>query len=191
LSEQLERLGARLAPALEELGFPAYLVDNEGMIRWQNAAAVALTGDVRGRHFSRFVAPEYRHRSRASFMRQMLGVEGAVAMESAALGPDGTRRPVHISRIPLESADGIVGVFGMAQSLTEDTRELPAPHLTPRQHETLRLLAEGRSTLEVAAELGVTPETARNYIRQLLRALGTHSRLAAVARARELGLVSR
>jgi DNA-binding NarL/FixJ family response regulator len=35
----------------------------------------------------------------------------------------------------------------------------------------------------------VTRETARNYIRRLLRALGVHSRLEAVVRGREAGLV--
>jgi DNA-binding CsgD family transcriptional regulator len=66
---------------------------------------------------------------------------------------------------------------------------MTAIHLTPRQHETLRLLAQGLSTEEVASSLGVTRETARNYIRRLLRTLGVRSRLEAVVRGRELGLI--
>src|SRR5438477_427555 len=63
------------------------------------------------------------------------------------------------------------------------------PARAPRLHETLRLLAEGSSTEAIATTLGVTRESARNYIRLLLRALGAHSRLEAVARGRELRLL--
>ncbi len=61
--------------------------------------------------------------------------------------------------------------------------------LTPRQNETLHLLAAGLTTEQIAERLGVSRETARNYIRRLLRALGVHSRLEAVVRGREDGLI--
>lgn len=66
------------------------------------------------------------------------------------------------------------------------------PHgtaLTPRQREILRLLSAGASTDEIANELFISKETVRNHVRQILKALSAHSRLAAVAKARTLGLV--
>jgi DNA-binding NarL/FixJ family response regulator len=48
----------------------------------------------------------------------------------------------------------------------------------------LRLLEQGRSTKQIAAELHLSIETVRNHIRRLFRALGVHSRLEAVAAAR-------
>ena len=63
------------------------------------------------------------------------------------------------------------------------------PRLTPRQHDVLRLLGHGASTAQIAKELGITVETTRNYIRQLLRRLGQSSRVAAVAYARRHGLL--
>ena len=60
----------------------------------------------------------------------------------------------------------------------------PPPHLTPRQVEVLRLLEQGRSTKQIAAELHLTPETVRNHIRRLFLALAVNSRLEAVAAAR-------
>jgi DNA-binding NarL/FixJ family response regulator len=48
----------------------------------------------------------------------------------------------------------------------------------------LRLLQQGRSTDQIAAELSLSRETVRNHIRHLLRALGVHTRLEAVAVAR-------
>ena len=64
-----------------------------------------------------------------------------------------------------------------------------APHLTPRQLEVLRLLSEGRSTADIARELGLRPTTVRNYIANLLAALGVHTRLQAVIAGRRTGLI--
>jgi DNA-binding NarL/FixJ family response regulator len=64
-----------------------------------------------------------------------------------------------------------------------------APHLTKRQLDVLRLLAAGRSTIEIAAELGLSQTTVRNYVANLLAALGAHTRLQAVIAAREAGLI--
>ena len=63
------------------------------------------------------------------------------------------------------------------------------PHLTKRQLEVLRLLAEGLSTAEIATELGLRKTTVRNYIANLLVALGAHTRLQAVIAARKAGLI--
>ena len=62
--------------------------------------------------------------------------------------------------------------------------------LTKRQLEVLSLLAEGKSTDEIAAELGVRRTTARNHIANLLAALGAHSRLQAVVIAQRAGLLT-
>ena len=62
--------------------------------------------------------------------------------------------------------------------------------LTKRQLEVLRLLAEGKSTDEITAELGVSRTTARNHIANLLAALGAHSRLQAVVIARRAGILT-
>jgi DNA-binding CsgD family transcriptional regulator len=47
----------------------------------------------------------------------------------------------------------------------------------------LELLSQGLSTAEIAARLGIAPETTRNHIRMLLSELGVHSRLEAVVLA--------
>jgi DNA-binding NarL/FixJ family response regulator len=48
----------------------------------------------------------------------------------------------------------------------------------------LRLLEQGHSTKQIAAELHVSTETVRNHVRRLFQALGVNSRLEAVAAAR-------
>lgn len=66
--------------------------------------------------------------------------------------------------------------------------ELPA--LTPRQIEVLNMLATGKSAKEIGRELYLSEATVRNHIRSLLQALGAHSQLEALAKAREVGLIS-
>jgi DNA-binding NarL/FixJ family response regulator len=72
-----------------------------------------------------------------------------------------------------------------------DTINPPADfkaHLTPRQIQVLKLLSAGHSTGSVAEQLQLSTEAVRNHVRGILLALGVHSRVQAVVRARELGL---
>jgi DNA-binding NarL/FixJ family response regulator len=41
----------------------------------------------------------------------------------------------------------------------------------------------------MAQEMSVAAETVRNHVKRLLRRLNAHSRLEAVAKAREMGLI--
>lgn len=50
-------------------------------------------------------------------------------------------------------------------------------------------LARGHSTERISEALGIAPETVRNHIRGILASLGVHTRLEAVIRGHELGLV--
>lgn len=65
----------------------------------------------------------------------------------------------------------------------------PVPQLTPRQREILGLLAEGQPVKTIARRLGLTEATVRNHIQLLFAALGAHSQLEAVARARTYELI--
>jgi DNA-binding NarL/FixJ family response regulator len=62
--------------------------------------------------------------------------------------------------------------------------------LTVREKEVLRLMAEGLSSRAVAAKLGISYTTVRTHIRSLDSKLGVHSKLEAIVKARELGLIS-
>jgi DNA-binding NarL/FixJ family response regulator len=97
---------------------------------------------------------------------------------------DGERIGVEVSSVPLYSGDRIIGVFGQLVHVDEEPDRPLHPNLTPRQAEVLRLLERGQSTQQIARELHLSLETVRNHIRHLLRALGVHSRLEAVALAR-------
>ncbi|HWC32186.1 MAG TPA: response regulator transcription factor, partial [Actinomycetota bacterium] len=65
----------------------------------------------------------------------------------------------------------------------------PGSDLTPREHDVLRLLADGVSNAEIASRLGLSLNTVRNYIQTILGKLDAHSKLEAVAIAARRGLV--
>jgi PAS domain S-box-containing protein len=178
------KVGGDVEQALNSVGVPSYVLDTTGVVRWINAAAERLVGDVRGRQFTSVVAPEDSRRARELFSRKVLGTAPATDTTGALMSTAGTRVPVEISSVPLMSGERVVGVFGLFEEHPDDRPMAPHPHLTPRQVEVLRLLEQGRSTKQIAAELHLSTETVRNHIRRLFRALGVHSRLEAVAAAR-------
>jgi DNA-binding NarL/FixJ family response regulator len=102
------------------------------------------------------------------------------------VGAEGTRTKVDISSVPLTEGQRVVGVFGQVSDIEPAEERPPILHLTPRQDEVLRLLERGWSTDQIARELHLSPETVRNHVRRLLRALGAHTRLEAVAHARRV-----
>ena len=124
-------VGGDVEQALSNVGVASYVLDPMGVVRWLNAAAEELVGDVRGHHFTFVVAPEDSQRARELFSRKLLGTSS-----------------------------------------------------TNVSVQVLRLLEQGRSTKQIAAELHLSTETVRNHVRRFFKALGVNSRLEAVAAAR-------
>lgn len=61
--------------------------------------------------------------------------------------------------------------------------------LTPREREILRLLIDGRTNAEIAAQLGLSVYTVKNHVRNLLGKLGVGSRTEAVSLALQRGVL--
>jgi predicted ATPase/DNA-binding CsgD family transcriptional regulator len=89
-------------------------------------------------------------------------------------------------------------IDGMAKELLAELQQevkggeaevLPQPlfdPLTERELEILRLMASGAATHEIAKQLYLTTGTVRWYLKQIYSKLAVHSRIQALARAREL-----
>ena len=180
--------GLDLLDTVELLSIPSYVIDPQGTIRWLNPAARALVGNAVGRQFTDVVARDYVGRAREQFLRKLHGKD-ATDFEVELAGAHGERVVADVSSVAVRDGRHVVGVFGLAQpSLIRESTEV-APVLTPRQAEVLHLLSGGASTTQIQETLQLSRETVRNHISHLLRALGAHSRLEAVAMARRSGLI--
>ena len=174
-----------LEEVLEHVNVPSYHIDPTGVVRWLNAAARSLVGDVRGSQFTSVVAPEDTRKARELFARKVVGAAAVTDAVVDIVALDGSRITVEISSVPVVKGDHLVGVFGQVADLIEEPHAHPELHLTPRQAEVLTLLERGRTTKQIAEELHLSTETVRNHVRRLFRTMGVHSRLEAVAMAHE------
>jgi DNA-binding NarL/FixJ family response regulator len=78
-----------------------------------------------------------------------------------------------------------------AGNTAADSRKQLGAALSPREHEVLRLIAEGATNQQIGRELRLSPGTVRNYNCRIFRKLGVASRTQAAVRAIELQIVSR
>jgi DNA-binding NarL/FixJ family response regulator len=80
----------------------------------------------------------------------------------------------HKSFFTSRASDVILGrVRGYSQG--EDTKELARNRLTPREHEIVQLLAEGKSSKEVGESLSISVKTADTHRANIMRKLDLHS----------------
>ena len=80
---------------------------------------------------------------------------------------------------------------GLLQRIRASARRAPvaAVHLSSREHEVLRLLAEGKANSEIAQTLVISPSTVHNHISSILMKLQVGNRVQAAVRAVREGLV--
>ncbi|MBR0817640.1 response regulator transcription factor [Bradyrhizobium liaoningense] len=69
-----------------------------------------------------------------------------------------------------------------------DTKAQDLDVLTVREKETLGLICQGRSDIEMSAQLNLSQNTVRNHISSLYRKIGVHRRSAAILWARKRGI---
>jgi len=77
-------------------------------------------------------------------------------------------------------ASKLITEFQNLSKLTADRSQVPAPKLTDRELEVLRLVAQGKTNREVADELYIAENTVKNHVRNILEKLHLHSRMEAV-----------
>src|SRR5258707_1874696 len=62
----------------------------------------------------------------------------------------------------------------------ERAQEVPAPRLTDREMQVLKLVARGMNNRDIAKELFISENTVKNHVRNILEKLQIHSRMEAV-----------
>jgi DNA-binding NarL/FixJ family response regulator len=104
---------------------------------------------------------------------EIVGAIRAVAAGQAIFGPGVASR--------------VLGVFAGPPQPALTAAE-PFPELTDREREILTLLAGGRRTAQIAAELYLSPKTVSNNLTSIFAKLEVTDRAGAIIRAREGGL---
>jgi DNA-binding NarL/FixJ family response regulator len=87
------------------------------------------------------------------------------------------------SRISPSMASKLLSEFAAMSKASEDKPQMPAPRLTDREMEVLRLVAQGLNNRDIAKKLFISENTVKNHIRNILEKLHLHSRMEAVVYA--------
>lgn len=117
-------------------------------------------------------------------------LNNSILLAPAAPGAGKGMYLIHLAR-ELDHAPAPPGTHALAHA-AEGRADAPAAgdeRLSRRELEVLRLLADGRTTAEIAAALTVSPFTARNHISSIQRKLGARNRVETVLLAAARGLI--
>jgi DNA-binding CsgD family transcriptional regulator len=192
LAAELEELGgADISRALEELPARSFVVDRAGVVRWASRSTLADLGDRIGESWTSLFDEEQVRKIRETVERALEAGESAeLTIEVKEKDGRVDRRDVSIA--PLRGGGSVLGVFGIAGAGRVHPRAIASAAgtgLTARQLEVLQLLAEGRSTAQIADELVISETTVRNHIAHELARLGVHTRVQALIVASRAGLL--
>jgi len=87
------------------------------------------------------------------------------------------------SLISPSMAGALLTEFAELSKRSEQVTRLPAPRLTDRELQVLRLVARGMANKDIASELFISENTVKNHVRNILEKLQLHSRMEAVVYA--------
>jgi two-component system NarL family response regulator len=87
------------------------------------------------------------------------------------------------SYISPSMASKLLTEFATMVRRDDERQQLPAPKLTDREMEVLKLVAKGLNNRDIAKQLFISENTVKNHIRNILEKLQLHSRMEAVVYA--------
>jgi PAS domain S-box-containing protein len=178
-----------LMDTLERVKVPSFIVGTNGAIAWLNGSAKEMFGDLTGKPFTAVVVPDDVPLVQRQLDRKLRGA-AVTDYHVNVVTRDGRVRRGEVSSVPIKGGDRCHAIFGVVIPGPAGAGTVRRVGLTARQTEVLQLLGEGASTEQMAAALHLSRETVRNHVRHVLRALGAHSRLEAVAIAHREGLLA-
>jgi DNA-binding NarL/FixJ family response regulator len=114
--------------------------------------------------------------------------DAAVQVRARACGARGFISKTMAPEGIVHAIDAVLGGATALEAPSGTRAEMP--RLTVRQAEILELLSEGHGNKEIRHRLGIAERTVRSHLTELFQLLEAHSRMQALIRARELGLIA-
>jgi len=155
-------------------------------IRMPGLDGTQVLGKIRGDgidakvlFLSAFLEPELAYRTVAAGARGYLSKEASrqeICDAIAAVARGGTAFAPEVQE-------------GLQSAVRDRGRSDGAPSLTEREHQVLRLIAEGLTAPQIGKEIHISPATVKTHLRTLYDKLGVSDRAAAVAEAMRRGLL--
>ena len=170
LTERMLHQSAALAPLAEIAVQHRERLDGSGYPKGLSGAAITRPARILG------VVDAYRS------MREPRPHRAALSPEEAAAE---LQADVRAGKLDAAAAAAVLAAAGHAVGRRH---EWPAG-LTTREVDVLRLVARGLSSKQIAAQLVITPKTARNHIEHIYTKIDASSRVAASLYATEHGLL--
>jgi DNA-binding NarL/FixJ family response regulator len=106
------------------------------------------------------------------FRSLQAGAQGYLLKESAGAEVGDAVRAVHEGRRYLSHRITETVIADYVRQRQASERKSPLERLTPREREVLQLVAEGRSSAEIADVLFLSPKTVETYRSRLMQKLG-------------------
>ncbi len=101
------------------------------------------------------------------------------------------RKVAPIDEIELAALRVVAGQLVLDEWATRVALAAPEEPLSPREHEVLRLAADGLRDAEIAGRLYISRKTVDYHLRHMRRRFAAHSRIDLVNQARQRGLLPR
>jgi two-component system response regulator NreC len=117
------------------------------------------------------------------------GVRGFVNKNAASAELAAAIRSVHGGESFLSPAAARL-LIGRVRRGERRLREDPYDELTPREKEILKLIAEGKTTRQIAEALVISPKTVEGHRTRLMAKLGVHDRVELVKYAVRRGIIT-
>jgi DNA-binding CsgD family transcriptional regulator len=181
LSAHRENGQMRIAPAADLAGF--LLVDERLSPFYVNDEAVKILTYPRNSHTARASQKLLIQKIQALFAK----VDTREPFLTVKPVESGRRtylcRPFPISRSPDESHQPAIALLIERNSRSGDLLQLAEEfNLTQRERETVQLLAQGLTTKEIAARMGISPNTVKAFMRLVMIKTGTTTRSGIIGR---------
>jgi PAS domain S-box-containing protein len=171
---------------------PALLIDDDRYYVDANEAACSFLGlsrdQVIGRRFDDFLAPELREIVEETWP-EFLAMGRHAGFFDLKM-PDGSVRKTMYSSIANVTPGRHLTVYLLEEGSENGQEGRPAGRssgLSPRQREVLEMVAEGKTSTDIAERLVVSPETVRTHLRNARLKLGASTKAQAVALAMTRG----